>query len=227
MKINRNYNCKDEELVVICDYILTNLQRDLPDFTAFSKQFNAEYLTDYKAKIQAMRQVIFPQNKTNELKIVTARLYENMDRLSNLIDRLEGYIKLSKDAIPISSADFGTVDLKKKIRSRDAEGVLKCLQQVNSNIEKYNEILIQQDLSADAIKEFTTIFEKIDGDNQKQYEIISNRRILTAENINTFNTIHAQIMEICEIGKILYRKSQKEKLPDYTFSYLKKKVRII
>ncbi len=227
MKINRNYNCKNEELVVICDYVLTSLQRDLSDFTAFSEQFNEEYITDYKAKIQAMRQIVFPQNKTNELKIVTARLYDNMNILGNLVDRLDGYIKLSKNAMPISSTDFGIVDLKKKIRSRDAEGVLKCLQQINSNIVKYSGILTKYGLSADAIKEFTTIFDKIDSDNQKQYEIISNRRILTAENINTFNAIYAQMKEICSIGKILYRKSQKEKLPDYTFAYLKKKVRVV
>ncbi len=226
MKTPRNYNCKDEELVVVCDYVQTSLQRDLSDFTAFATKFNQHYLADFQGKIQAIRQIVFPYDKTNELKIVTACLYAGMDELINFLDRLEGYIKLSKNAVPISATDFGTFALKKKIRSRDAEGTLKELQQVISNVEKYREPLEEQGLSHKAMEQLSAAFDEINTGNQKQYEIVSSRRILTVENINMLNALYAQMMEICGIGKILYKKSQKEKLPDYTFVYLKKKVRI-
>ena len=226
MKTSKKFRCKNEELVVICDYVQNSLLRDLADFTAFAPKFNQQYLADFQSKNEAMNQIIFPQEKTKELKTVTARLYENMDSLIGLLDRLDGYIKLSQNAVPLTATDFGTVALKKKIRSRDAEGTLKSLQLVNSNIEKYKSELIAQGLTPATITELNKAFATIDNDNQKQYEIVSSRRILTVEHINSLNALYAQIMEICEIGKMLYKKTQKAKLPDYTYSYLIKKVRV-
>lgn len=241
METRKKFDCKHEELVVICDYVQTSFQRDLADFTAFSPKFNAVYLADFKKKNEEMNKIIFPAEKTKELKTITARLYANMDKLIAPLDRLEGYVKLAQGTdsqsipdedgedlqfVPLSPADFGVTVLKQKIRSRDAEGTLKNLQQVNSNIEKYRQPLTAQGLTPVIINQLKTAFPEIDTDNQKQYQIVSNRRILTAENINLLNTLYNQMMEICEIGKTLYKKTQKSKLPDYTFAYLKKKVRI-
>lgn len=226
METLKKFKCKNEEIIVICDYVQDCFQRDLSDFTAYSPKFNQQYLSDFKAKNEAMNQIVFPQDKTKELKIVTTRLYENMDKLIDPLSRINGYIKLSKPLVPLSATDFGTIRLKQKIRSKDAEGTLKSLQQVNSNIEKYKQPLIEQGLSLDTINLLSKAFAIIDKDNQLQYQIVSSRRILTAENTNSLNDLYTQLMEICEVGKILYRNTQKSKLPDYTFAYLKKKVRI-
>ena len=227
MTTQKKFKCKNEELVVICDYLQTSFLRDLAEFTAYSPRFNEWYLAEFKRKNEAMNKIVFPQDKTKELKTVTARLYANMDKLVDWLDRLEGYIKFAKDAVPLSAADFGTLDLKKKIRSRDAEGTLKHLQRVNENIETYKKPLAEQGLSSEAIAQLSAAFAEIDAANQKQYELASRRRLLAAENINLLNELYAHIMEICETGKILYRKTHQEKLPDYTFAYLIKKVRIV
>jgi len=225
METSKNFRCKNEELIVICEYVQTALQRDLKDFTAYAPKFTQLYLTNFSAKTAAMRQLVFPHDKTRELKIVTARLYANMDEVADLLTRLEGYIKLSKNDIPLTVKDFGTAVLKQKIRRRDAEAVLQLLQQVNSNIEKYKEVLTKQGLPDESIKQLNEAIVTIATDNQKQYEIVSSRRVLTAENKNALNTLYEEMMDICEIGKILYRKSNNAKLPDYTFNYLMKNVR--
>jgi hypothetical protein len=222
----QKFDCKHEEIVVICDYVQMSMGRDLKDFTAFSPKFDEKYLAEFKTKNEAMNKVIFPAEKTKELKIITARLYAVMDKLHALLDQLDGYIKLAKDAVPLSVKDFGITYLKQKIRRRDAEGTLKGLQQVNSNVKTYQEPLAAQGLTIEKINQLNTAFLEIDAENQKQYEKVSARRLLTAENIRLFNDMYDQMMEICNVGKILYKKTQKEKLPDYTFSYLKKKVRV-
>ena len=250
MKTQRKYKCKNEELVVICDYVQSSFTRDLAEFTAFAPKFNQQYLTDFKNKNEAMNQVIFPQEKTKELKLLTARLYANMDKLLAPLDHLEGYVKLAASeslkpieqddeddddveveendpqTLPFTPADFGITTLRQKLRRKDAEGVLKGLQLINSNIEKNSELLIKQGLSTTIINQFKAAFPEIDTDNQKQYEIVSKRRLLTDENIKLLNALYDQMMEICQIGKVLYKSTQKVKLPDYTFSYLIKKVRI-
>ncbi|MCL2132298.1 MAG: hypothetical protein FWH36_07610 [Lentimicrobiaceae bacterium] len=205
----KKFNCKNEEVVVICDYVQTSMERDLTDFTAYSPKFNTEYLAEFKEKNEAMNKLIFPQEKTKELKIITARLYASMDKLLDAVLRLEGYIKLAKDFVPLSANDFGITAIKQAIRGRDAEGTLKWLQQINSNIEKYQEPLANQGLNNEMVNYFSGAFSEIDADNQKQYEIVSARRILAAENVNLLNALYEQLMEICEIG--YYTEKQRKK----------------
>lgn len=222
----RNYSCKDEELIVICNYLTISFRRDMADFTAYSPKFNAQYLSEFQQKINDTNNIVFSDDATKELKIVTARLYGTMDRLSDSLNFLRGYISMAKGVIPFSAADFGITVLKRKIKSRDAEGVLKNLQMLNGNIEKYSAQLAEQGLTPQMIQKFKDYLAEIENDNQKQYEIISNRRISVENNTNMFNDIYRQLMEICEIGKIIYKKTQSAKLQDYTFTDLVKRVRV-
>ena len=240
METKKNFSCKHEEIVVICEYVQNCFQRDIADFIAYSPKFSEDYLKEFKNKTAALHKIVFPQDKTKELKIVTARLYANMDKLLDILDRLDGYLKLARNSADMLSQqeidensqlvptpnDFGTVILKRKLRSRDAEGALKNLQQVNANIEKYKDLLTKQGLTTEIYDKLLVAFIEINSDNQKQYELISNRRILTAGNINSLNILYSKLIEICDIGKLLYKKSQPAKVPDYTFSYLKKQVRM-
>ncbi|MDR1761497.1 MAG: hypothetical protein LBR55_03505, partial [Bacteroidales bacterium] len=205
METQKKFRCKNEELIVMCEYVQVALQRDLADFNAYSPKFN-QILANFKSKIASMRQVIFPQEKTQELKILTIRLYDTMDKVLDLQLRLAGYLKLAKKDVPISATDFGIVPLKQKIRTRDAEGVLHYLLQVNANIEKYKKQLVAQGLAEELITQLKKAFDQINEDNKKQFEIVSSRRLLTAENTNALNALYEQMMEICTIGKVIYRK---------------------
>ena len=44
-------------------------------------------------------------------------------------------------------------------------------------------------------------------------------------NLGLLNELNTQLVEICEIGKILFKQTDKAKLNDYTFAYLMKQVR--
>lgn len=41
----RDYNCKDEELTVICKFSVFNVKRDLDNFTTYSPKFDLLYVT--------------------------------------------------------------------------------------------------------------------------------------------------------------------------------------
>jgi hypothetical protein len=227
MDTSKKFRCKQEELVVICEYVHTCFLRDLPDFNAFASTLDSTYLIGFKAKIEAMRGIVFPQDKTKELKTVTARLYAGMDALADILDRINGYLLLAKGSDVPTAADFGTIILKRKIHSRDAEGILKNLQQVIANTEKFSQQLAAQGWQPEMLEQLHACFTQISADNQNQYELTSARRLLSAENRNALAALYAQLMEICNIGKMLYKKSQPAKLPDYTFVALLKKVRTV
>jgi hypothetical protein len=222
----KKFKCKAAELVTVCEFVLIALLRDLADFTGYSSMFNKEYADDFKAKIMAMSLIVFPDDKTVQLKQTTTQLYALMDELIDAVVRLEGYIKLSKNTITISLTDFRTTALKQKLRKRDAEGALEELLRVNTNVEKYSVQLAAKGLSEETIEQLKQAESSIHNLNVEQFDIADQRRNISVENANALNALHEQMMEICNTGKIIYRKSHTERLPAYTFTELLKKVRV-
>jgi hypothetical protein len=224
----RVYNFKDEELIIIAGFILFALKRDFADFVTFlPKLFNSEYIPKLESKIIVVNNLINPQAETVELKNTTARLYAAMDGLLEPADRVIGYIKFTKGAVPISAKDFGLTALKQKIRIKDAEGVLKNLRTIDANLQKYREPLTEQGLTDDVIAKFTAAVEPIETDNQRQFEIVDNRKRIAHENVNLLNDLYNNIVEVCNVGKNLYKGKDSLKVQDYTFTALRKKVRIV
>jgi hypothetical protein len=221
----RDYNCKDEELPVICKFAAFSLKRDLADFTDYSPKLNQQYVTGYEAKIATVSELVEPKSETVALKAITDRLYNTMDGLIDPINQLTGYIGLAEDAINISPADFGLADLRKGIIPKDAERVISSLHTINANIAKYNEVLTLQGFRVELGAKFAASALSVATDKQKQYEITSNRKKLVQDNLSLLNDLFKQLNEILKVGKILYKAKDAAKLKDYTFSELKKGVR--
>ena len=93
--MNRSFDCKSEELPVVCRFGAISLERDLTDFTAYSPMFGAPYLAAFKAKIEVIQELVLPQSETVELKVITERIYQTLDDLISPINHLEGYLKLA------------------------------------------------------------------------------------------------------------------------------------
>jgi hypothetical protein len=223
----RNYRCKDEELPVICEFLSFGLKRDLVIFSGYSPKFNDGYVADFDAKIAAISELISPRIETAELKATTSRMNLTMSGLVDCTNRLEGYVKLAKNDMPVSPADFGIPALRKKLHTKDAEGVLHGLQLVTANIKKFKEPLVAAGLTDELEARFPAAIVTISQDNQRQYELLSGRKALVRDNSEVFNNLSSQRMEICEVGKILFKSTSPEKTQEYTFAFLLKKVRVV
>lgn len=221
----RNFNCKNEELPVICGFVAQNLKRDLAGFTAYSPMFDDAYLTAYEAKIAAVEELVQPKSETIEQKVITEHIYATLEGLFSPINYVEGYLDLAGKDIPISSSDFGLVQLRKSCRVRDVENVLNLLRTVDTNIKKYNAPLTAKGLTAELAAKFAEAGTLLADDKSKKYAITSNRAALVQNNLGQLNDLNDQMTEICKIGKILYKLTDPAKLKDYTFSQLMKQVR--
>jgi hypothetical protein len=222
---NRAFNCKNEELPVICKFALFGLKRDLADFTAYSPKFNGAYATGFEAKIAEVAELVEPQTETAQLKTITERLYATMEGLINPINRLSGYANMANDTLKVPPADFGITPLRKGINAKDAENVMKNLNIVNANIVRYKDLLTPVGLNDELMARFTEAATAIAADKQRQYEIVSNRKNLVQNNLTLLNGLFEQLSEILAIGKILYKGANAVKLKEYTFNELKKQVR--
>jgi len=221
----RSYNCKDEELTVVCGFAAISLTRDLNDFSLYSPKFNSEYVTAFQAKIDAAQELVQPKSETIELKVITDRMYETLNSLFAPINYMEGYLKLAGKTVPLSGSDFGLVQLRKSIRSRDVENVLQVLHTVDSYIGKYNPELSAVGLTDTTSTKFTAALSLLASDKNKKYALISNRAGLVQANLGLLNELNDQLTEICQIGKVLYKRTDQAKLKDYTFAQMMKKVR--
>lgn len=221
----RNYNCKDEELPVMCGFVASSLERDLPDFSGYSPVFTDSFLNGFYAATQAAIELVEPKSETIEQKLLTTSLYRTLDELTSSINYLEGYISLAGSAIPISKADFGITELRNSSKSRDTERVLKLLRTVSLNNEKYKTVLIEKGLTESIVGAFQAAIVSLNEIKQKRYKLISNRKNIVLNNIGQLNDLYDQMSDICKIGKILYKQTNAAKLNDYTFSRLLKQVR--
>jgi hypothetical protein len=223
----KNYNCKNEELPVIGGFVLFAYRRDQTDFAGFAPKFTAAYGDLFDAKIKATAELLNPKAETAELKLITSRLYTTVDDLIGSINNLATYVKMAGTNIPLSAYDFGFTFLRNKIHGRDVEGVLQGLRLVNVHILKYKDALMAQGVTQEFIDKLDAAAASIAADNQLQYEIKENRKALVQSNTRVFNDLYADIAELCEVGKNLYRGNDPKKLSEYTFSNLLKNVRVL
>lgn len=223
--MNRSFDCKSEELPVVCRFGAISLARDLNDFTAYSPLLDALYLASFKAKIEVVQELVQPKSETVELKVITERIHRTLDDLFSPINHLEGYLKLAGKQVPISYADFGLVQLRKSARMRDVENVLQQLHIIGENINKYKPALVAVGLTDVLVAKFAEVANPLAADKDKKYTLVSNRAAIVQNNRGLLNELGDQLAEICRVGKILYKQTDLAKLKDYTFAQMMKQVK--
>ncbi len=223
----RNYKAKDEELPTIAGYVAFSLTRDLTAFEAYSPKFNSEYVERFNAAKAVVEELVFPTTETTQLVRTTQLLYGAMDELISPLNYLNGYLKMARNEIKVTATQFGITAVRAKARSKDAEGCIKALKVMNLNIEAHKAELMAHGLKEEMIQQFKTTETTIYDNNQLQYEIMSRRKALVQNNLDDLNNLYANIMEICDVGKILYKATDPQKLQEYTFTELVKRVRLV
>jgi hypothetical protein len=71
------------------------------------------------------------------IKLSPKRNFQTFDDVISSINYLMGYVKLTQNQVPLSSTDFGHVQLRKSARSHDVESLLKLLNTVDRNFTKH------------------------------------------------------------------------------------------
>jgi hypothetical protein len=222
----RNYPGKDEELSVMAGYVEYSFVRDQADFRNFSPKFSNEYLLAYREKTQAVRDLIFSATETAKLKEATSLLYGILDSTNSKLDLIAAYLGMAGKAIPLGVKAFGITAFREKQKSRDAEGAIKALRVINGNIAQYKTLIQEQGLGDELILGLKEAESSLYDANQEQYQIVSRRKELVQNNIGLLNDLYNNMLEVCKVGKALYKSSNPQKLQEYTSSELLKRVRL-
>ena len=227
MNVNRNYNCKDAELPVICRFSAISLRRDLADFTTYSLKLGEAYLAVYESKIATAEDLVSPKSETAEMKKITDRINSEMNELLDHSKHLGGYLEMAGSSIGHSATDFGLTELRKGINKGDPEKVLGELNDVNKKVATYKTQLAEQGLTEELQTKLVNIYASLNADRQTQYQMLFNRKALVQSNLGILNDLNSQLTEVLRIGKILYQGKDAVKQQEYTFNEIKKRVRRI
>lgn len=215
MPIRLKISCQINELPTIAGYIIESYTRDRADFFAYSPTYNETFLSNLKSNTENLQSLINPKQITAELKTITARIYQNQIVLRHPIDLIEGYINRASN-LTMKPSEFGISSVRSANNKGNIEGVLCFLNYLLSNIKKNYAALKAKGLKADLLDNLQSLYNKILEDNIAQNLKISERKALVQRNYEAMNHLWDTLVDICDIGKKLYKTSGTNKWQDYS-----------
>ncbi|MEZ5198666.1 MAG: hypothetical protein R2764_20460 [Bacteroidales bacterium] len=142
-----------------------------------------------------------------------------------LITRLEGYVNLAKDSLNVAPADFGIKEIRKKIRSKDVEGLLDKLAITLTHTSNNMAALTAQGFTPEALAQLQSLTASIRSSNLQQNLKMDEKEAGVQANLQIITELWMIIAEILDVGKRLYKYDNKEKAGDYTATVIKSRIR--
>jgi hypothetical protein len=200
-----------EEVPTMGRFTLDLLGSLLDSFKAYkSVKYTDGYIMALEIKLAAVRSITNPVVLTSELKVITLRLMNNVIGLRLPMNLLEGYV-VDATGLTVAPKDFGIKYVRKKVGSRDVEGLDGALSTVITNITNNMAALTAVGYT-DAMK---TALEKmktdIANDNAEQNKKLKARANLVANNMGVINDFLRDIKSIWADGKRLFSLTDKAK----------------
>lgn len=210
---------KQEEIVPLADMLIASFERDQATFQAENVGYSVPFLNQFKAQTESVRQLERADTLLIQQKTITRELYQLADEL---------YQPLKVFGIVVDKSGLPTTIVQETIsnlRNRNFEGALVNLKALNQVVNSNAELLTNKAMKANFPDLLETKFEEITIKSNLQTRIMQQRQLLTNNNVESYNKLYNDyIMDICKMGKVIFKKSPKVK--EYTITELVKKLRV-
>jgi translation elongation factor EF-1beta len=218
--------CRIEEIPFLAEFTRDYFVRDRADFTAFSDVFSDKYLQKFDTQIKMVKERMAPALLTAEMKTITNRIRSQYITLRSIVNKVERYTVMAKGTMDTKPANFGFKNLRKKLRLKDDEAVVKKLRELLQHIDKNYEALEVNGLSKAYRQEIEEAINAFEADIIAQTRKIDEREKVVKQNARQFDTLWSMMTEIMGTGKVIYKTKDKARVKDYTYSEMIKKVRL-
>ena len=210
---------KQEEIVPVADMLLTSFERDQSEIEAENGFYNTEYLNSFKAMTEEVRELERADVLLTDQKKVTKALYLLADNLYQPLRIFE--IVIAKSGLDTNLVSTIIADLK----SRNIEGALVNIKALMQVVSSNNDLFIAKSMKPTFPALLQTNFAAITEQSNLQTEIMKNRKLLTEGNNGSYEVLYNDyILDVCKIGKALYRSKAKAK--EYTISNMLKRLHV-
>lgn len=223
-ELKKRFSCSVEDLPVIAGFIGKSFESNQGDFTDYSPDYQAPFLTNYKAKLALIEEIVFPKKIAAEIKLVTQRISIAMDATRDPLNRLEGYAGKAKN-LSLNPADFGIKEVRKAISTKNAEKFYSSMGNVLSNVDTNFTQLTEKGFTAEAKEILINARKNVKADIDLQNNKVNDKSDLIEDNIESLNELWDLMVDILKTGKILYKNKDKSKTDEFTMSTLKARVK--
>lgn len=213
------------EYTTIGQYVLDAFNNDKAFFAPFT-DFKDPFAQNFQLALKDVEGIIFPITLTNQLALVTSRLYENVLSLRPKIDTLENYVISADKKLTILKEDFGIKEVRSLITKKDVEGLDQALKILLLNVADNLLTLKGKGMLATMPTDLEKLRNDIFADNALQKSLLKQRADLVTNNMSLLNDVYDNfINKVIVQAKNIFRNKNKEKLPSYTYTKLIASVR--
>lgn len=216
---------KVEEIPVICKFLYNSYTRDKEDFTDYSETvFTDLHRTNFLAKINEVEGLTGLMAFWAQMARITRDLYSNVQLFRPQLNKLEGYAIFARKSLTIDVKKFGFVELRKKIKDGNVEGVLTMIDLVLHNASENNAALTAKGLKPALIADLTSARSRIAQLNEEQKLKETEKELAVKANWGVIEELWEMATEVLAGGKALYRVEDKTRAKDYSQRQLKRAV---
>lgn len=132
--------------------------------------YHPAFLTDFTGARTRLKNALGATGRTGAGKQVTGQLYEDLDTVRGLLNKLLIRLDLVTDpkTLTVAPADFKVTVLDRRLQARDAEGSLKRLATLAGLLADNFEELKKKGYKPQELTELNALREKIDAGNKAQ-----------------------------------------------------------
>jgi len=214
-----------EELLPVARWQRGLLIQFRQQFTDYSPEFGQAFSDALDTHISAVENLISTKLFLGDLLQVTQLLETNMLALRPLLDLTEGYVKMASTNLKDPARLFNFKEIRKCINGQDAEKLEKSLGEFIQLVDHNKEILMEKGLKQAMIDDLTakneTIADLADDQNKK---IQAMEEAVNANSV-VLMALWADCAAIMDAGKRIFKYTQPEQLPNFTLTYIIKKMR--
>ena len=213
---------------MIAGFTHANVTRteDARDFLDYSPMYTSAYMATFLEKKRVVEAKINTEVLEGELKLITGKLYGDINGLRPKLGKLEGYINRAT-GLTVGPKDFRLKYIRRHISRKDVEkflleyGTLLTLVGNSTNLTA---------LKAKGLKDadkaiLDGLMETIRTGNTTQNLKMDEKEALVQANKGIILELWALTADLLDVGKRIYKYTNPEKTNDYTATKLLQRIR--
>lgn len=218
--------CKLEEVSPIAKIILKQFAIDQTEIVKLYPNYNAAYVTTIETKFTKVDALINPSLLIGKISQATQSINTEASALLPQLNIFEGYVNRAKN-LSVEPKYFGISSIRVAINKENIEGVIDGLDTFIKVIaDGTNQAkLIAEGMTAQQIAYLSTTKSSLLNKKTDRTLLSNQKENLVKDNYVLINSLWADLTDLCDVGKRVFKNTNPKKVKNYTMNNLIGEVR--
>jgi len=215
-----------DNVVIMGKMVIDSLTEDVAVFSISFKTIDDTYVTTLNSKLAAVTGLIYPSQLLGKQAKLTNDINAQIDLLPSLLNITEGQINDAKANLKTLPKYFGISKIRNAKYKRDIAGIVDGLNSfIQSISDKDNFPLLEaKGLTTAQVATYKGIHTSLTTLFQDRIDIDKARKELVDNNYTVINDFWAEIRNVCDKGKRVFKSTNPTKVANYTLTKLNAKL---